>query len=155
MRTHLFRTALRTQKTGIRHVTTQSAQESAQQALSVAQKQAEKALEVSKQIGGKVGEQVGGWMGAYREPVTYNLAVARAFLRQVYIAEKLAPPTSVETVTTAYRTLFENARNPEYWKGIARSGEWARVALYGIEAYGIFHIGQMIGRRHVVGYKLN
>ncbi|QRV89744.1 F1F0-ATP synthase G subunit [Ceratobasidium sp. AG-Ba] len=155
MRTHLFRTALRTQKNGIRHVTTQSAQESAQQALNAAQKQAEKALEMSKQIGGKVGERVGGWMGAYREPVTYNLAVARAFLRQVYIAEKLAPPTSAEAFTTAYRTLYEHARNPEYWKGIARSGEWARVALYGIEAYGIFHIGQMIGRRHIVGYKLN
>lgn len=73
----------------------------------------------------------------------YNIQVARAFLRQVYIAEGLAPPTSAETVTSAYRTLFEHARNPAYWKGIAQSGEWARVALYGIEAYGIFHIGEM------------
>lgn len=80
---------------------------------------------------------------AYREPVTYNLAVARAFLRQVYIAEGLAPPTSVEAFTSVYRTLFERAKNPNYWREIAQSGEWAKVALYGIEAYGIFHIGQM------------
>jgi F-type H+-transporting ATPase subunit g len=107
--------------------------------------------------------------------VTYNLAVARAFLRQVYIAEGLAPPTSVEAFTTTYRTLFERAKNPAYWREIAQSGEWAKVALYGVEAYGIFHIGEMsksrtsallghkvltvglclVGRRHIVGYKLN
>lgn len=28
------------------------------------------------------------------------------------------------------------------------------MALYAVEAYGIFKIGEMIGRRHVVGYKL-
>ncbi|KAB5592525.1 F-type H+-transporting ATPase subunit g [Ceratobasidium theobromae] len=154
-RTQLFRAALRAQKGSVRQVSTQSAQETAQQALSAAQKQAEKALEVSKQLGGRVGEQVGGWLGAYREPLTYNFAVARAFLRQVYIAEGLAPPTSTEAFTSVYRTLFERAKNPAYWREIGQSGEWAKVALYGIEAYGIFHIGQMIGRRHIVGYKLN
>lgn len=82
-------------------------------------------------------------LAAYREPLTYNFAVARAFLRQVYIAEGLAPPTSTEAFTSVYRTLFERAKNPAYWREIGQSGEWAKVALYGIEAYGIFHIGQM------------
>ncbi|KAF8754381.1 Mitochondrial ATP synthase g subunit [Rhizoctonia solani] len=131
-----------------------AAQETAQQALSVAQKQAEKALEVSKQVA-EGWRASGGWLGSYREPVTYNLAVARAFLRQVYVAEGLAPPTSVEAFTSAYRTLLERAKNPAYWREIAQSGEWAKVALYGVEAYGIFHIGEIIGRRHIVGYKLN
>ncbi|CAE6487092.1 unnamed protein product [Rhizoctonia solani] len=154
-RTQVFRAGLRIQKANVRQASTKSAQETAQQALSVAQKQAEKALEVSKQVGGRVGERVGGWLGSYREPVTYNLAVARAFLRQVYVAEGLAPPTSVEAFTSAYRTLLERAKNPAYWREIAQSGEWAKVALYGVEAYGIFHIGEIIGRRHIVGYKLN
>jgi F-type H+-transporting ATPase subunit g len=75
--------------------------------------------------------------------VTYNLAVARAFLRQVYVAEGLAPPTSADAFTSVYRTLFERAKNPAYWREIAQSGEWAKVALYGVEAYGIFHIGEI------------
>ncbi|CAE6415657.1 unnamed protein product [Rhizoctonia solani] len=154
-RTQVFRAGLRIQKANMRQASTKSAQETAQQALGVAQKQAEKALEASKEIGGRVGERVGGWLGSYREPVTYNLAVARAFLRQVYVAEGLAPPTSAEAFTSVYRTLFERAKNPAYWREIAQSGEWAKVALYGVEAYGIFHIGEMIGRRHIVGYKLN
>jgi hypothetical protein len=33
-----------------------------------------------------------------------------------------------------------------------QSGEWKRVAVYAAEAYGIFTIGEMIGRRHMVGY---
>ncbi|ELU40376.1 ATP synthase g subunit domain-containing protein [Rhizoctonia solani AG-1 IA] len=148
-RTQVFRAGLRIQKANVRQASTKSAQETAQQALSVAQKQAEKALEVSKQVGGRVGERVGGWLRrdgiAYREPVTYNLAVARAFLRQVYVAEGLAPPTSVEAFTSAYRTLLERAKNPAYWREIAQSGEWAKVALYGVEAYGIFHIGEITG----------
>ena len=79
--------------------------------------------------------------------MTYNLAVARAFLRQVYVAEGLAPPNSVEAFTSVYRTLFERGKNPAYWREIAQSGEWAKVALYGIEAYGIFHIGEMSERK--------
>jgi len=31
---------------------------------------------------------------AYREPVVYNLAVLRELGKQVYISEKLAPPTN-------------------------------------------------------------
>lgn len=29
------------------------------------------------------------------------------------------------------------------------------MGIYAVEAYGIFKIGEMIGRRHVVGYKLD
>jgi F-type H+-transporting ATPase subunit g len=87
--------------------------------------------------------------------VLYNLSVAREFLKQVYIREKLAPPTSLSTVTSTYSTLFARARNLSYWREIARTGEWATIGVIGLEAYFIFHIGEMIGRRSIVGYKLD
>lgn len=36
-----------------------------------------------------------------------------------------------------------------------QSGEWKKYGIYAIEAYGIMKIGEMIGRRHIVGYKLD
>ena len=133
---------------------------------------------------------------AYRAPLWYNLSVAREFLKQVYLAERLQPPTNPQTWSTAYTTLAQRAQNPSYWRGIFKSGEWAKVGIYALEAYGIFkvslhyfigggadaarvgyrsdpcfsstcnlfvqdcsyslflQIGEIIGRRSLVGYKL-
>lgn len=85
----------------------------------------------------------------------YNLSVTREFLKQVYVAEKLAPPTSFSAITEAYTTLFNRARDLNYWRELARSGAWAKVGIYALEAYGVFKIGEMVGRRSVVGYTLN
>jgi len=101
-----------------------------------------------------VGERVGGWLGSYREPLVYNLSVGRELLKQVYLAERLQPPTSFSTIQSAYQTLWSRASNPSYWREILRNGEWQRVGVYALEAYGIFKIGEMIGRRHIVGYKV-
>jgi len=117
--------------------------------------QANKALESARKIGGQVGEKFGSLLGSYRQPLLYNLAVAREVLKQVYIRESLAPPTSVSALTNTYSTLWARARDPAYWREIARTGEWARVGIYGLEAYFVFHIGEMIGRRSLVGYKLD
>lgn len=70
----------------------------------------------------------------------YNLSVAREVLKQVYVAERLAPPTSFSTVTSAYQTLWARASNPGYWREILKNGEWQRVGVYAIEAYGIFKV---------------
>jgi F-type H+-transporting ATPase subunit g len=91
----------------------------------------------------------------YRQPLLYNLSVAREFFKQVYIREGLAPPTDAATIQSTYQTLFARARDLNYWRGIAQSGEWAKVGIYGLEAYFIFNIGEMIGRRHIVGYKVD
>ena len=85
----------------------------------------------------------------------YNLSVAKELLKQVYIREGLAPPTNVSTITSSYKTLFARARDAKYWQGISKSGEWAKVAVYGLEAYFVFHIGEMVGRRSIVGYSLD
>ena len=77
---------------------------------------------------------------AYREPLLYNFAVAREFLKQVYVAERLQPPTSLSTLQSAYSTLWSRATNPAYWRELVRSGEWAKVGVYAVEAYGIFKV---------------
>ena len=77
---------------------------------------------------------------AYRDPLLYNLSVTRALLKQVYVAERLQPPTSLSTIQSAYSTLWARASNPGYWREIAKSGELGRVCIYAIEAYGIFKV---------------
>ena len=77
---------------------------------------------------------------AYRDPLIYNLSVTRELLKQVYIAERLQPPTSLSTIRSAYSTLWARASNPAYWREIAQSGELARVGVYAVEAYGIFKV---------------
>lgn len=77
---------------------------------------------------------------AYRQPLTYNLTVARELLKQVYVAERMQPPTSVNTVLNAYSTIWARVTNPTYWREIVRSGDWAKIGIYALEAYGIFKV---------------
>jgi len=112
-------------------------------------------FDTAKRLGGGLGERAGSLLGSYREPVMYNLAVAREIVKQVYRAENLKPPTSLDAVKDAYLTLWSRARNPQYWRDVLRSGEWTKLGIYALEAYGIFKIGEIIGRRHLVGYKLD
>ncbi|CAL1715929.1 unnamed protein product [Somion occarium] len=134
--------------------TTETAQKKAEDALATAQKYAGQAVEVGKKFLGPVGERIGNMLGAYRQPLLYNFSVAREFLKQVYIAERLQPPTSMSTITNAYTALWSRARNPAYWREIVRTGEWRKVGIYAVEAYGIFKVGEIIGRRSFVGYKV-
>jgi len=134
--------------------TTADAQKKAQDVMSGAQKNAQKFLEFAKKYSGSVGDRLGGVLGSYRQPLMYNLSVGRELLKQVYIAERLQPPTSLSTITDAYSTLWARAKNPTYWRDIAQSGEWARVGVYAVEAYTIFKVGEILGRRSLVGYNL-
>ncbi|GBE90012.1 mitochondrial ATP synthase g subunit-domain-containing protein [Sparassis latifolia] len=130
------------------------AQKKAQEALSSVQKQLGQAFEAGKKYLGPLGEKFGNLLGGYREPLFYNLAVAREVLKQVYVAERLQPPTSLSTLTSAYATLWSRAINPSYWRQLARSGDWAKVGVYALEAYSIFKIGEIVGRRSLVGYNV-
>lgn len=114
----------------------------------------------------------------------YHIRVAGSLFKQVYIAEGMAPP-KLQSIQEAYRTMYARAIDTNWWSGVANNGEWKRLALYAVEAYGIFNIGEMvctsvsppfdeltglrdhaeadsafnlllqIGRRHLVGYKLD
>jgi len=131
------------------------AQQKATEALGSAQQIAGKVIEQLSNVAGKVGTGAGNLLGGYRQPLLYKLSVAREFFKQVYVREGLAPPADLATIQNTYQTLFARARDINYWRGVAQSGEWAKVGIYGLEAYFIFHIGEMIGRRHIVGYKVD
>lgn len=78
------------------------------------------------------------------DSLTYNLRVAGSLMKQVYIAEGLAPPKSFSTIREAYQTMYTRAIDANYWSKMVNNGEWKKFALYGIEAYGIFTIGEMV-----------
>ncbi|KIM73295.1 hypothetical protein PILCRDRAFT_829234 [Piloderma croceum F 1598] len=160
MMRHPFTTAFRPflrQSAGRRFASTntEGAQKKAQDALGSVQKNAERAWETAKKALGPLGEKAGNMLGSYRQPLMYNLSVTRELLKQVYIAERLQPPTSLSTIQSAYSTIWARASNPEYWREAAKNGELARVGVYAIEAYGIFKIGEIFGRRSLIGYNLH
>ncbi|KAH7106413.1 mitochondrial ATP synthase g subunit-domain-containing protein [Auriculariales sp. MPI-PUGE-AT-0066] len=145
--------------------TLEGAQATATKGLESAQAAASKALARAQQLAGPLGDRVvqmsgstGGrvasLLGGYREPLMYNLAVAREVLKQVYIAEKLAPPRSLAQVVEVYKGVVRSARSPAFWRETLQSGAWAKIGIYALEAYTIFKIGEIIGRRKLVGYKL-
>lgn len=111
---------------------------------------------------------------AYRAPVTYNLQVTREILKQVYVAERLQIPHWT-TFVSEYGLLWSRVRNPAFLRELVRTGGWMKVGVYAIEGYGIFKvcllayavsasgvltgryiwkIGEMIGRRNLVGYNI-
>lgn len=81
------------------------------------------------------------------DTVTYNLRVAGSLLKQVYIAEGLAPPKSINVIREAYQAMYTRAIDPNYWTKMVNSGEWKKFAVYAVEAYGIFTIGEMVRRQ--------
>ena len=111
-----------------------------------------------------------GRAAAYREPVMSRLAVGREVAKQVYIAERLAPPSSVAEVQSITSQAYAKAQDPRFWQEAAKSGQLSLYALYALEAYCpssyavgcplmpravIFKIGEIIGRRSLVGYRLS
>ena len=78
-------------------------------------------------------------LAAYREPLTYNFAIFREVLKQVYVAERLQPP-SLATFQSVYATLWSRATSAQYLRELARSGDLTKVGIYAVEAYGIFKV---------------
>lgn len=82
----------------------------------------------------------------------YNLSVGRELLKQVYIAERLQPPTSFSTVTKVYQEIWQRVSSQAYWREILRTGEYKRVGIYALEAYGIYKVREKC--HHVVPWVL-
>jgi len=132
----------------------EAAQQKAKDALESAQKSAGRLLEGVGNFLEPLGKRAGSLLGGYREPLLYNLAVAREIVKQVYRAESLQPP-SLDAIQQAYKTLWARASDPVYLREIVGNGEITRVGVYALEAYGIFKIGEIFGRRSLVGYDLH
>ncbi|ODO07298.1 F-type H+-transporting ATPase subunit G [Cryptococcus wingfieldii CBS 7118] len=107
-----------------------------------------------KKVAGPVGEKIGASLGAYREPIVYNSKVVASIAKQVYQAEKLAPPLDLNTWARAYSEIYHKATNGGYWSTLLKTGAWAGLGVAVVEAYGIFKIGEIVGRRNLVGYSL-
>ncbi|KAG6813140.1 hypothetical protein H0H92_013764 [Tricholoma furcatifolium] len=132
----------------------EAAQQKAKEALGSAAETAGKAWEGAAKFLGPAGEKAGNLLGSYREPLFYNLAVGREVLKQIYRTEGLAPP-SLSTIQTAYKTLWERVTNPASLREAIGGSGLLRLGVYGVEAYGIFKIGEILGRRSLVGYDLH
>ncbi|KAF8992740.1 mitochondrial ATP synthase g subunit-domain-containing protein [Cyathus striatus] len=150
LRQSLARNSLRQQ----RRFASSEAEKKAQDALATAQKTAGNALEGAKKLLEPVGRKLGQMLGSYKQPIVYNLAVAREVAKLIYRSESLQPP-SIAAVRAAYESIWAQVRNPAAVRGLLQSGEIAQVGIYGLQAYGIFKIGEIIGRRSLVGYDLH
>lgn len=101
-------------------------------------------MERAQQMGSQIAKSAERLLGGWSEPIMYNLRVAGSLLKQVYITEKLAPPTNASVWASAYRQMFANVSNLSWWTHTLPAGEWRRVLLYGTEAVGIFAIGEIV-----------
>lgn len=84
-------------------------------------------------------------------PVRYYTQVAAEVAKQVYQAQALTPPTDWVQTRAVLRVLYERATSAAWWRHTAASGEWRVLALYGVEAYGFFKIGEMVCVLHCSG----
>ncbi|ORY24669.1 mitochondrial ATP synthase g subunit-domain-containing protein [Naematelia encephala] len=125
-----------------------------QKALEAAQKAYHQTSATVKRVAGPVGDRLGSALGGYRDPVVYNAKVFASLCRQVYKAEGLAPPLDISTWANAYSHIFARATKPSFYREALQTGAWAGLGVAALEAYGIFRLGEIIGRRHLVGYKL-
>ncbi|KIY63897.1 hypothetical protein CYLTODRAFT_425729 [Cylindrobasidium torrendii FP15055 ss-10] len=90
-----------------------------------------------------------------------TLLTASAFARIVYRAEGLAPPLNIDVWRNAFAELTAIGRNTFTSRGhfsfstllgSLNTRAVARTAVIGAEAYGIYKVGEIIGRRQLVGY---
>ncbi|GAA5836244.1 hypothetical protein JCM9279_002239 [Rhodotorula babjevae] len=154
----LFSTARSALRAQVRHASSSSAANSAQATAEGAAHKAQQAAAQAQQSASNaiqgVSNRVSGLLGVYREPVVYNAQVAKELAKQVYVAEKMSPPSFAQ-VSYTFRQFAQNAPHMSFWSEMYSSGAYKKVLLYAVEAYGIFKIGEMVGRRHVVGYRLD
>lgn len=66
---------------------------------------------------------------AYKQPIVYNFNVFRSLCRQVYQAEKLAPPTHLSQWASAYSQIFSAAASPAFWQKAMSNGQAAKIAV--------------------------
>ncbi|KAG8895900.1 hypothetical protein FRB99_000286 [Tulasnella sp. 403] len=137
-----------------RRFASSSSSEKASEAAAKAGKAAQDAAGKAAQLASGVTDRIANAFASYRGPLIYNTRVLGHVFKQVYKAEKLAPPSSFAEIQSAYQTLFNRAKDISYWRNLYSTGEWKKVAIGGLEVYGIFKLGEIIGRRSLIGYKV-
>ncbi|KIJ89859.1 hypothetical protein K443DRAFT_664665 [Laccaria amethystina LaAM-08-1] len=131
----------------------ESTQKKAQNTLMSAQIDASRLWESSKKYLDPLTEKAGRRI-AYKQPLLYNLSVTKEVLKQIYVAEGLQPQM-LSAVRQAYESIWDQVSRSGALGKLVRDGEVsAWVGIYGLQAYGIFKIGEIVGRRSLIGYDL-
>ncbi|KAG0197612.1 hypothetical protein BGX28_008878 [Mortierella sp. GBA30] len=86
-------------------------------------------------------------------PILYNAKVAGQIAKQVYVREGMAPPSAAQIETAKDRALkfIWDARSINTWKNISKD-QYMKAGLVAVEAYAFFMVGEIVGRRSLVGY---
>jgi F-type H+-transporting ATPase subunit g len=90
--------------------------------------------------------------------------------KQVFKAEKLQFPTDLNTWVHTYASIWARGTSGKWWTETVKTGAWAGVGIavscaiprtwtradlcQVIESYGIFKLGELLGRRNLVGYSV-
>lgn len=93
----------------------------------------------------------------------YYTKVAGELAKYVWLKEGLSPPSVAEiqkTFTTDLKALLTSAfKNPKQLVQFAEQSksytkdDYIRYGAYGVQFLGLFALGEIIGRRHIYGYK--
>ncbi|KAI0247680.1 hypothetical protein BJV78DRAFT_898195 [Lactifluus subvellereus] len=128
-----------------------TAQKKAQDALGAASAAAARAGTYARSALGPLGTRFSGLLGSYQQPVKYNFAVAREVSSRSTLLSVCSRPRRWAPCSGRMRRCG-GARSVGYWREVVKSGEWARLGVYAVEAYGIFNVREIVGRRSIVGY---
>ncbi|ORY82606.1 mitochondrial ATP synthase g subunit-domain-containing protein [Protomyces lactucae-debilis] len=140
--------------------TAQAAKQKASEAAGAAQEKASqaaaKAGAVLSSAGARVSGATRGLMGL-QEPVVYYAKVVGQLAKQVYLKEGMAPPSMAQFEQVA-KNIVSNGTSPKGLSSLVgqlrglKTGEMIKLGADGLVIYGFFCIGEMIGRRNLVGY---
>jgi F-type H+-transporting ATPase subunit g len=134
----------------------QKAAEAAGAVQDKASQAAAKAGAVLSSAGARVSGATRGLLG-FQEPVVYYAKVVGQLAKQVYLKEGMAPP-SVAQFEQVAKSIVQNGTSP---KGLSqlvgqlrglKTGELIKLGADGLVIYGFFCVGEMVGRRNLVGY---
>ncbi|RUS22782.1 hypothetical protein BC937DRAFT_86989 [Endogone sp. FLAS-F59071] len=87
---------------------------------------------------------------ALQRPIVYNAKVAAEIAKQVYVKEGMAFPTGKQLAET--RNAIESINLDGFKK--LKLGDFAKGSVIAAEAFAFFLVGEMIGRRNLVGYNV-
>ncbi|KAL2006815.1 hypothetical protein VTN00DRAFT_9483 [Thermoascus crustaceus] len=118
-----------------------------------------------RKVGGRTGKVIA-FVDSLIPPTVYYSKVGIELAKLVFHGQKMAPP-SLSTFQAYFQPLINALRNPSALKNInipnpqefvARlcKADKKTLAFYGVtaaEVLGFFTVGEMIGRRKIVGYR--
>lgn len=92
-------------------------------------------------------------MSAVQRCAVYDAKVAGEIAKQVYTKEGMSFPSGKQ-FSEAQQYVQKDLLNASTWKNITKR-DVAKGAVVAAEIYTFFLIGEVVGRRNLIGYKIN